>query len=249
MIQRLGIIDWGIGGISVFKRLKTARPDLAITYLSDTGAIPYGRMSRRELVKRIETVIGALALRGVTHVAVGCNAASTVVNEISVRDVHLEGVIASAADMVIRENPLKLGIIGGRRTILSGSYRKALAPFSIDIRQRIAQPLSALVEKGDLSSAALSSECMRILSPLRGCSHLLLACTHYPAISAQISEALGSKTVLLDPVDEFSRRILGWPLEDGGADDILTTGNRAAMGIAAERTFGVRLPSIEAVNL
>ena len=33
--------------------VKERLPDVPVTYFSDTGAIPYGKMSRRELVSRL----------------------------------------------------------------------------------------------------------------------------------------------------------------------------------------------------
>jgi glutamate racemase len=43
---RLGILDWGIGGVSIYKLIKQRSPDLGVTYLSDTGVTPYGRMTQ-----------------------------------------------------------------------------------------------------------------------------------------------------------------------------------------------------------
>ena len=75
----LGIIDWGIGGISVYKLIKERRPDVPVVYFSDTGVTPYGKMSRTELTRRLNSVIGFLKTKGVTHLVIGCNAASTAI--------------------------------------------------------------------------------------------------------------------------------------------------------------------------
>ena len=49
MSTKLGILDWGIGGVSIYKLIKEKRPDVPVIYFSDTGATPYGKMERREL--------------------------------------------------------------------------------------------------------------------------------------------------------------------------------------------------------
>ena len=67
----LGIIDWGIGGISVYKLIKQQRPEVSVVYFSDTGATPYGKMSRAELVARLNTVIDFLTAKGVSHLVIG----------------------------------------------------------------------------------------------------------------------------------------------------------------------------------
>jgi glutamate racemase len=58
----LGMIDWGIGGISVYKLLKERLGDVPVVYLSDTGVTPYGKMARVELARRLDAVIGHLIL-------------------------------------------------------------------------------------------------------------------------------------------------------------------------------------------
>lgn len=75
----LGIIDWGIGGVSIYKLIKERLADVPVVYFSDTGVTPYGKMSRRDLVARLNSVILFLKGRGVTHLVIGCNAASTAI--------------------------------------------------------------------------------------------------------------------------------------------------------------------------
>ena len=77
-MSRLGIIDWGIGGISIYKVIKEML-GVPVIYFSDTGVTPYGKMTRGKLVSRLNAVIGHLKSDGVTHLAIGCNAASTAI--------------------------------------------------------------------------------------------------------------------------------------------------------------------------
>ncbi len=243
----LAIIDWGIGGIGLYARLKALRPHIAITYFSDTGAVPYGRMSRPELVARLEAVIAHLRAQGTTHLLIGCNAASTAIPFLDDGDITIEGVIESALSLTLQMKPTSLALIGGRRTVLSGAYRRAFANHGIPLRQRIAQPLSARIESGDISSAELRGECRKILGPIRDCSHLLLACTHYPAITPLLSEHLSADTIIIDPAGELASRASCWKIPDGGTDRFLTTGNPAAMKLAAENAFGVVVERVGSV--
>ncbi len=93
----------------------------------------------------------------------GCNAASTAIPFLDFQGLKVEGVIESAVAMTVRLKPNRVGLIGGRRTVLSGVHRKAFAAHGIKVEQRIAQPLSGLIESGDISSNKLRAECKRIL--------------------------------------------------------------------------------------
>jgi len=242
MRGRLGIVDWGVGGISIYKAIKEKLGPLPVIYFSDTGVTPYGKMTRPELVDRLNAVIRSLEDRGVTHLAVGCNAASTAIGLLEPNGLKIEGMIASGVAAAIKRRPTRLGLVGGRRTVLSGVYRSAFAAHGIEIEQRIAQPLSGLIESGDTGSQKLRLEARRILSPIKNCSHILLACTHYPAILEILKESVSEKTALIDPASELVGRIGKWRLSTAGGDDVfLTSGDPAAMRTAAKKAFDASL--------
>jgi glutamate racemase len=249
MLRRLAILDWGIGGLSVLKELKAQLGDVPVLYFSDTGATPYGRMTRAELVARLHTVMAWLQAQGVTHLIIGCNAASTAIPHLQVGDLRIEGVIESAVRMTAKLKPARLALIGGRRTVVSGVYRQAFAAQGLDVTQRIAQPLSALIEKGDISSDTLRAECRRILAPIKDCSHLLLACTHYPAVAPVLSEWLSDDCQLLNPAGALIERAQRWRLPVGGADVFVTTGDAPQMRLSARLAFGMRLGKVSRVMI
>lgn len=249
MKPKLGIVDWGIGGVSVYRLVKERLGDVSVIYFSDTGATPYGKMSRAALIERLNAVFDFLKSKGVTQLVIGCNAASTAIPNLARADLEIEGVIDGAVEMTARLKPKNLAVIGGRRTVLSGIYRRKFAAHGIRIAQRIAQPLSGLIEGGDTSSATLREESRRILAPVKNASHILLACTHYPAISGVLKDFVSPETVFVDPARAVVERIAGWNLSKNGADRFYTTGDAGAMKTAACNAFGVEIETAERVNI
>ena len=124
--------------------------------------------------------------------------------------------------------------------MVSGVYRRAFADRGIYIRQRVAQPLSGLIEAGDVGSERLRDACSQILRPIAGCSHILLACTHYPAITHVMREFVSEETAFIDPAAALASRVGKWRLA-GGDDEFLTTGDPRAMTVAARNAFGVEI--------
>jgi len=277
----LGIVDWGIGGLGFYRLLKARRPHLPVIYWSDAGATPYGKMAPGELAARVAAAATTLRRRGVTHLVVACNAASTALPaldraresdealdsrlETPAGPVRLTGVIRHGIRQALRSRAQVVGVIGGRRTIAAGLYRRGLQSAGRHVIQRVAQPLSALIEKGVLDGPSLQAHLRRILAPLRQVDALVLACTHYPAIAARVAEIV-PQAELLDPSEELLRFVLRhWrgatpratsasreaPSSDGpcSADVIVTTGSRAGMRRAAWAAFGVRLSHIERSRL
>jgi glutamate racemase len=249
MKPKLGIVDWGIGGVSIYKLVKEKFGDVPVVYFSDTGATPYGKMARGELVERLNAVIDFLQSKGVTHLVIGCNAASTAIPFLKRDDVKIEGVIDSAVEMTARLKPQKLAVIGGRRTVLSGIYRRKFAEKGIAAAQRIAQPLSGLIESGDVSSPKLRAASRKILAPVKNASHVLLACTHYPAIIPVLKDFVSAGTVFVNPAGALVEKIAGWELSTDGADVFYTTGGVREMKTAARRAFGVEIKTAAQINI
>lgn len=252
--MKLGILDWGIGGVDFYRRLRAGHPEVPVVYWSDSGATPYGKLTSDALARRVSAVAAALRERGVTHLVIACNAASTVIDHPRLDvGVPVCGVIAPAIAAALADPARRVGVIGGRRTIRSGLYRRGLLAGGRRVVQRVAQPLSARVERGELDTPELHAELAAILAPLRRVDALVLACTHYTALLRPIQALLpGVRTI--DPaaatLAELERR---WGLEEagaeaaGGSDMFLTTGDPEATRRAASLAFGVTLPAVTRV--
>jgi glutamate racemase len=248
----IGVLDWGIGGIDFHARLVARAPGLATIYWSDSGSTPYGKLGREALAGRVAAVAGQLRERGATHLVIACNAASTVLGHPRLARCGIEicGVIEPAIAATVEDGARVVGVIGGRRTIRSGLYRRALVAAGRRVHARVAQPLSALVERGELDTPLVHAELARILAPLRRVEALVLACTHYTALLGPIRGLLPGVRVI-DPAAATLEHVAhAWGLKGQVRSDMfLTTGEPAAMREAAARAFGVALPAVQRVVL
>jgi glutamate racemase len=237
----IGICDYGIGGISLYQRIR-AVSDVDIVYYSDTGFIPYGKVPEAELRLQVERVIQFLKEQGAEYIAVACNAASTVLPQRP----DVIGMIESGLETVFSVAPKRIGVIGGIRTIESGVYKKPLEERGMEVIQQAAQILSIRIEAGDVNSTELRNDLKAIFEPLKSSEAVLLACTHYPAISHVIKDIVPG-TTLLDPMDSLVNAICtNWKnLTGDAASRWITSGNIDTMRLAARNAFGVELPLIE----
>ncbi|MFL5386912.1 MAG: glutamate racemase [Longimicrobiaceae bacterium] len=245
--MRLAVVDWGIGGLGFARLLAARHPAVPVVYLSDAGCTPFGTLPRRALAARVDALLRHLAdAHGVDHAVLACNAASTVIAELAAprRGVAVTGVIAPAVEALSRRPPARIGVIGGRRTVASGVYGRALRATGHHVRQRVAQPLSAHVEAGRLDGAEVRRDVVRILAPLGDVELLVLACTHYPALAPLLAECC-PRAALFDPVEATLARVeREWPLAEaaaqGGGHRVLTTGDAEAMRRSARLAFHAR---------
>lgn len=237
----IGICDYGIGGVSLYKRLRE-HTDADIIYFSDTGFVPYGKVPEHTLRAQVQRVINYLRDKGANRIVVACNAASTVLPD----DPDVVGMIDFGIRTVLDSGSAHTGVIGGFRTVESEVYKRPLEQLGVKVIQRPAQALSICIEAGETDSALLRSELKTILEPLQSCETLLLACTHYPAIAPLIQEYVPD-VKLLDPMHLLTQSLLR-DLGSGSGNRHtrwITSGDPEKMKTAAENAFGVQLTDIE----
>jgi glutamate racemase len=241
----LGLIDWGIGGIGLLRLLDETAPGRDVIYFSDTGAVPYGRLRTDELARRLLAVVTDLAARGATEVMLACHSASTVAPRLADTPIPVVGIIDHALAAVPEDLTGPVGVVGGRRTIGSGCYRRALAARGISVISRVAQPLSGHIEAGRASSPRFREDLHRIVAPIRGAEALILACTHYPAATDEFAAALPG-TLLIDPA-VHAAAALADERTGAGSRTFLTTGDPDGMRRAAELAWSYRIGAVAVV--
>ena len=66
----IGIFDSGVGGLSVWQRLKQELPGASTMYLADSAFAPYGEKSAAQIVERSKQVVRTLVEHGAKMVVV-----------------------------------------------------------------------------------------------------------------------------------------------------------------------------------
>lgn len=262
----VALLDWGIGGTGFYKLMKKDFPALRVLYFSDTGAVPYGRLSRLELTQRLETIIGYLLQRGIPQLIVACNAMSSVLGLFEKKlqskypQFSLTGVIQPTLEHLAHLNlPKTIGFFGGRRTILSGSYSRPLRALGFQVLQRVAQPLSAFIEEGKKETTEFSRLLANILQPLKKADVLVPVCTHYTA-ALPLIQHYAPHCTLLDPAQitwdhlkgDFLKRFTQKAPQNAGntrKDLFVTTGDVEQMVQSSLRAFGVEIETTEFLTL
>ncbi len=243
----LAIMDYGIGGMGLWARIKEDHPDTPLLYFSDSGAIPYGRLNRKSLTERVGEVVDFLLRSGAQHIVIACHSASSVVSS--------NDLLTGIRELTVRAVPSDLsksiGIIGGARTIRAGYYRNELVRKSIVVKQRIAQPLSILIEGGDTNSSEAHAAVSRILAPISDVDRLLLACTHYPAVTDIIKSVMKEDCEIIDPIEAIystlSNRLNG-SMKFTSHDEFYTTGNPDLMRDASLNAFKVKIENVTTIR-
>jgi glutamate racemase len=202
----IGIFDSGVGGLTVAHAIKQILPGESLVYFGDTAHLPYGDKSAEAIRYYSGKITEFLLDHNSKVVLVACNSASasafdTLKNEFEGRAILID-VIDPVVDYLSTRNFKKIGVIGTKRTISSGTYDKKLkekAPATSVVS--MATPLLVpMIEEGfifdDISNAIIRTYLSN--ETLSGIEALILGCTHYPIIRNQISKFFNFNVEVVD---------------------------------------------------
>lgn len=228
----IGVIDSGIGGLTVVAAIRRLMPHESIMYLGDTARLPYGTKSAETVIRYARECAGFLVERGIKALVVACNTISAyALPELMRSGVPLLGVVEPGALAAVRQSRGRvIGVIGTAGTIASNAYGKALKSLDPKIRvvSRACPMFVPLVEEGWLENDVTDLVVRRYLDGMRneGMDVLILGCTHYPLIADAIGRAVGEGISLVD-----SAQTTASALDDMlGKEDLVAPGSADEAG-------------------
>ncbi|GKV68913.1 glutamate racemase [Sporosarcina sp. NCCP-2716] len=200
----IGIIDSGVGGLTVMKELLDRMPDEPFTYIGDDARCPYGSRPPEEVITFTTEMLEALDSFGVKLAVIACNTATAFALE-HVRplfDFPVIGVIEPGARTAIAKSEMKqIVVLGTSGTVKSGAYSRAIADLAAeaDVTALACPTFVPIVERGVYKTPEADETVRQALLPLAGASFdaVILGCTHFPLLAPFISKHLPPGTELI----------------------------------------------------
>jgi len=212
MRKSIGIFDSGVGGLTMFRAIRSRFPKHSIFYVGDTARVPYGCRSPETICQYAEEIVSHLLTKPLSGIVVGCHSASSVAVPSLMRllkereiDIPLLDVLSySVQEALELKQDGPVGVIGTEATIASGRYKSELKKYRPEIEvHSVACPLFVpLVEEGMTTGEITERVIEKYLSQLKGrVNALILGCTHYPLLKKAISDYLGNGVKMIDPAE------------------------------------------------
>lgn len=213
MNRAIGVIDSGVGGLTVAYELMRQLPNEKIIYVGDTLRCPYGPRPKHEVIQFTKEIVNFLLTKNIKMIVVACNTATAFALEELKKELSIPviGVIkpgARAAIKVTKNN--KIGIIGTEGTINSKAYPQALLQINSELDvTALACPLFVpMVEKGIVTGEQAKKVVEDTLNPLKNLNRidtLILGCTHYPLLETTIQDVMGKTVQTISSSEETAR--------------------------------------------
>jgi glutamate racemase len=204
--QPIGIFDSGVGGLTVAHAIKQILPGESLIYFGDTAHLPYGDKSAESIIYYSKRITEFLLEHNSKVVLVACNTASASAFDTLKKEFDGKTILIDVIDPVVEYLGArkfdKIGVIGTKRTISSGTYEKKIKEKSPSTSVvSMATPLLVpMIEEGfifdDISNAIIRAYLQT--GSLAGIQALILGCTHYPIIKNQISKIFNFDVEVVD---------------------------------------------------
>lgn len=208
----VGVLDSGVGGLSVLREIHRLLPDIPTLYYADQGHLPYGPRSADEIRQYVEGIARFLIHEGASVIVMACHSASAA-SLTSLRAeyphipiVGMEPAVKPAAEAT---RSGVIGVLTTQATANGALYKGVVARFARDVRviTRVSPQLVAMVEAGAQDEAVSEAILREHIDPMmiEGADQIVLACTHFPFLRAQLEKI--TPVPLVDPGAAVARQV------------------------------------------
>ncbi len=235
--MKLGVIDSGVGGLSVLPHLTASMlPLTELVYVADTAWMPYGCRTPDELRPRVGQLIDWLVTHhGVQAIALACNTATTIALKPEnvgnatpfnafdamqwLRTAFAVPVVSPvfptvewmAYQLAHGHIPNHVVLWATETTVNSTLYQRALADFAqhtMTVTSVSGGPLAARVETHDLSeSDELIQSLAHTINAAGSPVSLIMGCTHYPHAWHWLAPHIITAVTLVNPAEHLSAKL------------------------------------------
>jgi len=214
-IKPIGILDSGVGGLTVLDAVSKYMPNEDIVYFGDTKRAPYGQRSKDEIVSYVLQAINFLKSKNAKMILIACGTATSYISDITSifeGEIPVFGIIKAASCGASRSTKNgKIGVLCTPVSAKVGLFEKSI--MGLNNCHKVytfgCPILAPLIEKG-INKENYEKLCAAVkfyVYSLKayGVDTIVLGCTHYPIIGDIIKKYAGDEITLINPGEEVAK--------------------------------------------
>lgn len=218
----LGILDSGIGGLGIARKIIKRLPACDILYFGDTARAPYGNKSAAAVIRYAVQNTEILLHKGAKAVLIASHTIAAVAGQ-QIREVcggvPVLDVMGLTAKLALQTAPgCVVGIMASRAAVASNRYPETILNLNSEARvYSAACPLLApLVEEGWLKKPETVRIVKKYLHPLkvRQIDTLILGGNHYVLLKKIIQRKIGKRVCVVDGCDAVPAALVEFFIEN-----------------------------------
>jgi glutamate racemase len=210
----IGMLDSGVGGLSVLREVCALLPSEDLLYLADQAHLPYGPRQAEEIRGFAEGITRFLLERDCKLLVIACNAANAAALHYlrSVfPDLPIVGMEPAIKPAAAATRTGVIGVITTQATFQGELFASVIDRFAqgIQVETQVCPELVMLAEAGVPDTPDSRAAVARCLEPLQRAriDQLVLGCTHFPFLGRLFADALGTGVTIVDPAPAVARQV------------------------------------------
>lgn len=210
----IGVIDSGLGGLSIWRQIVKKLPKESTIYLADSKNCPYGSNSSEEIYQLSKKLVTFLVQKKVKLIVLACNTITVSCLDKLRKEFPKTPIIGTVpviktASEITKNN--KIGVLSTARTARSKYQKKLIKTFAGGARVLNigTDKLVPVIENGNSKVTEAESVLLEELDPFikSNIDTLVLGCSHFPFLKRQIQKILGKKVLILDSSAAIARQV------------------------------------------
>ena len=178
----IGVMDSGMGGLSVVRTLRKYLPDERLIFWGDNKNAPYGIHTADEIRRMTWDIVDRILEQDVKAIVIACNTAtSAAAADLRAKlDIPVLGLEPALKPAVEFAGDGLVAVLATGATLSLEKYRKLLERFGRNTVSIPCPELVEFVEAGDTGSDAVVDYISQKLAPYKeNLKALVLGCTHF----------------------------------------------------------------------
>ncbi len=210
----IGILDSGVGGLTVLAAIAKELPQESFVYAGDSANTPYGNKSEEEIYARASQLIEFLLTKNVKLIVIACNTITVSCLDrlrVEYSQIPLIGTVPVVKTAAFVTKNKRIGLLSTTRTAKSDYQKKLIETFASDciVVNLGNDEIVPLIEKGEENSEEMEEVLKKALVGFQkeGIDTLVLGCTHFPFLKERMQKILGDSISLLDSGGAIARQV------------------------------------------
>ncbi len=199
--MKIGVFDSGVGGLSVANAIRQALPNDEVILREDRKHVPYGTRKPAEIFKFVVPIFQELIDSGCQVIVVACNTVTTTLitdlrQKFNVPLIAIEPMVKPAAEL---SKTHIIAVCATLTTLASPRYAQLKQDYagSTTVIEPDCSDWAAMIEEERINREAIKRMVEQVL--VAGADVIVLACTHYHWIEAEINRLAKGRAVILQP--------------------------------------------------
>lgn len=195
----IGILDSGLGGLTVAREIAAQHPAESLIYVADTANAPYGQKSQAEIYAAVVDDVAWLIEQQCKLIVLACNSATiSVIAPLRdwFPDVPIVGVVPMIKPAAAHTKTGTVAVFATKTTLASAHYAALKAEFAagVAVLDRPAPDWVKMVDSGNVDAEKIARDVQAVVTA--GADVIVLGCTHFPFLRPAIESSAGDVPVL-----------------------------------------------------